>query len=92
MESYIRESLKIQSFLDELMNRHENKEIEFKSAHGGFSGSFWESYSSFANTDGGIILFGVKEKNGVFRQSLIQLKKRQNFERHFSPARMIKML
>lgn len=66
MESYIRESLKIQSFLDELMNRHENKEIEFKSAHGGFPGSFWESYSSFANTDGGIILFGVKEKNGVF--------------------------
>lgn len=66
MEDYIRESLKIQSFLDDLMNRHENKEIEFKSAHGGFPGSFWETYSSFANTEGGIIVFGVKEKNDVF--------------------------
>ena len=66
MEDYIRESLKIQSFLDDLMNGHENKEIEFKSAHGGFPGSFWETYSSFANTDGGIIVFGVKEKNNVF--------------------------
>ena len=66
MEDYIRESLKIQSFLDDLMNGHENKEIEFKSAHGGFPGSFWETYSSFANTEGGIIVFGVKEKNNVF--------------------------
>ncbi|MDE6717011.1 MAG: putative DNA binding domain-containing protein [Muribaculaceae bacterium] len=66
MEDYIRESLKIQSFLDDLMNGHENKEIEFKSAHGGFPGSFWETYSSFANTEGGIIVFGVKEKNNIF--------------------------
>ena len=66
MEDYIKESLKIQSFLDDLMNAHENKEIEFKSAHGGFPGSFWETYSSFANTDGGIIIFGIKEKNNVF--------------------------
>ena len=66
MEDYIRESLKIQSFLDDLMDGHENKEIEFKSAHGGFPGSFWETYSSFANTEGGIIVFGVKEKNNVF--------------------------
>lgn len=66
MEEYIRESLKIQSFLDDLMDRHENKEIEFKSAHGGFPGSFWETYSSFANTEGGIIVFGVREKNNVF--------------------------
>lgn len=66
MEEYIPESLNIQSFLDELMANHENKEIEFKSAHGGFPGSFWETYSSFANTDGGIIIFGVKEKNNVF--------------------------
>lgn len=50
MEDYIRESLKIQSFLDDLMSRHENKEIEFKLAHSGFPGSFWETYSSFANT------------------------------------------
>lgn len=66
MEEYITESLRIQSYLDNLMNEHENKEIEFKSAHGGFPGSFWETYSSFANTNGGIIIFGIKEKNNVF--------------------------
>lgn len=66
MENYIKESLYIQSFLDDLMDGNENNEIEFKSAHGGFPGSFWETYSSFANTDGGIILFGIKEKNNVF--------------------------
>ena len=66
MEDYIRESLKIQSFIDDLMNGYESKEVEFKSAHGGFPGSFWETYSSFANSDGGIIIFGVKEKNNVF--------------------------
>ena len=66
MEEYIKESFRIQSLLDNLINEHENKEIEFKSAHGGFPGSFWETYSSFANTDGGIIIFGIKEKNNVF--------------------------
>lgn len=34
MEDYIRESLKIQSFIDDLMNGYESKEVEFKSAHG----------------------------------------------------------
>ncbi len=66
MEDYIKESIRIQSILDNLINEHENAEIEFKSAHGGFPGSFWETYSSFANTNGGIIIFGVKEKNNIF--------------------------
>ena len=81
MENYIIESLKIQSFLDDLMDAHENNEIEFKSAHGGFPGSFWETYSSFANTEGGIILFGIKEKNNVFsaqeytKEDVVKLRK-----------------
>lgn len=66
MDERIRESLKIQSFLDDLMDGYENKEVEFKSARGGFPRSFWETYSSFANTEGGIIIFGVKEKNNIF--------------------------
>ena len=66
MEDYIKKSLEIQEFLDDLMSNNENKEIEFKSAQGGFPKSFWETYSSFANTEGGIIIFGVKEKNNIF--------------------------
>lgn len=53
-------------FLNQALSETENSEIEFKHAHGGFPGSFWSTYSSFANTDGGSIIFGVKEKKGQF--------------------------
>ena len=47
-------------------NLDESAHVEFKSAKGGFPGSFWESYSAFANTDGGVIVLGVLEKNKQF--------------------------
>ena len=52
--------------LELLHNRRENVEVEFKSAKGGFPGSFWETFSAFANTNGGVIVLGVKEHKGVF--------------------------
>ena len=40
-DAVIRKSEEIERLLEDLMNVNENKEIEFKSAKGGFPGSFW---------------------------------------------------
>lgn len=50
----------------DLFPSSESDELEFKSAEGGFPKDFWKTYSSFANTNGGIIVLGVKEKKGYF--------------------------
>lgn len=34
---------------------------EFKSARGGFPGSFWETYSAMANAEGGVVVLGVRK-------------------------------
>ena len=48
--------------ISNILGKKEGLHLEAKSARGGFPDSFWESYSAFANTDGGVILLGVAEK------------------------------
>lgn len=45
----------------DLLQYGEHIHLECKKAEPKLPGSLWETYSSFANTDGGTILFGVEE-------------------------------
>ena len=50
----------------EIIRHPETAHVECKSAAGGLPNTMWETYSSFANTDGGVILLGVRERNHRF--------------------------
>ena len=49
--------------LDRIEEYREGNQLEAKAAQGGMPDTLWDSYSAFANTDGGCILLGVKERD-----------------------------
>lgn len=48
--------------LERLATYKENRGLEVKSGRGGLPSSLWETYSAFANSEGGVIVLGVNEK------------------------------
>ena len=56
--------------LNQLSRYSENNRIEAKRSQGGLPHSLWETYSSFANTVGGLILLGVSETKEKTFQSV----------------------
>ena len=54
----------------------ENDEIECKEALDGLPKDLWETYSAFANTNGGTLFLGIKEKSGKF--SITGIKDEEN--------------
>lgn len=56
---------------DSIVNIKEKHIVELKKATNAVPKSFWETYSSFSNTDGGVIIFGVVEGKGEEKNTII---------------------
>ena len=76
----------LQPVLEQLLQDKESGDLEFKSAKGGFPHSMWETYSSFANTDGGAIVFGIKEKDDQFFLDGLTENQAKKYEKEFFSA------
>ncbi len=49
-----------------LIKKGENEKAEFKKATNTLPNSIWDSYSAFANTNGGVIILGINENKGKY--------------------------
>ena len=55
--------------LKKIFGNSENVNIEVKAAQNGIPASIWETYSSFANTSGGIIILGIGENKDIIESA-----------------------
>ena len=65
------------------LNLKEDHERECKLATGGLPESIWETYSSFANTNGGTILLGIKEHRDSFTVEGLNEKQIVKYQKDF---------
>ena len=57
---------------------------EVKKAEGGLPIALWESYSSFANSNGGVIILGVGERqDGILLDLRMRINLRETFGTQF---------
>lgn len=69
------------SDVKELLNKGEKVDIECKEFDSKLSKSIWETYSSFANTNGGYIFLGIKEdKKKNLPEERFQIQGIQNYD------------
>jgi ATP-dependent DNA helicase RecG len=61
----------------------ESSDLEYKSATNGFPKSFWETYSAFANTQGGLIVLGVSENHGTFKIEGLNSEQLTAYQKNF---------
>ena len=62
----------------------EDNRREVKKANGGLPSSLWETYSTFANCYGGVIILGVAEnKDGTWRTTGLKSTDRDKLLKHF---------
>lgn len=74
------------AFLDDLNNNvdlSESLRLEFKEARGGLPRDVWETYSAFANTEGGEIVLGVRETGHPKRFELVGVQNARSIMEEF---------
>ena len=71
-------------FIKDIKSLKENNSIEFKKSKGGLPNSLWESYSAFANTNGGTIVLGIDEpQKNVFESAKLTEVEVENLQKLF---------
>ena len=69
------------SDVKELLNKGEKVDIECKESDSNLSKSIWDTYSSFANTNGGYIFLGIKEeKKKKLHEERFQIQGIKNYD------------